>query len=1117
VSDHPSTVRYGEGPTEVKTTPLSEGPAATEADPTPRPSHPAGRYVPGAEIARGGMGRVVVGTDTRLGREVAIKEALPQGGDLDRFEREVRITARLEHPSIVPLYDAGVAPSGRPFYVMRKVSGQPLERLVAERTPPDAVRPRDRAALDHRLALLPHVLAAAHALGHAHRRGVIHRDVKPANILVGEHGETVVIDWGLAKVIGEDEALAAPPIDRAIAPSGEIATQTGAVFGTPSFMAPEQARAEPLDARSDVYSLGATLFHVVTGHPPLPGPLTEVLAGARDPRRAAAALVELAALPLPPELGAIVDKAMQFEPARRYPDAAALADDLGRFLAGRLVAAHRYTVGERLRRYVRRHRGLVAVTAVSALVLAVGGALALRGIVVERGRAQHAEQAALAGQRAAEAARERETDRADDAVILKARSELERDPTSAIATLAALAPGSRRWPQARPIAIEARLRGIAQVYRAEFAPRTLELAPDPRSLLIAGSTPGVVSIIDLVHNRARTIAACPGRCAAAWGDRGAAVWIAPADGGLYAVDTATGARRPAVLDGAPEAAAEAAVEQLRADSAATVAGFALRDGRAGWLDAGGVHYLPGATGKIEHVQVAPDGAWLAFASRRELVVIDRGGRELARETGELSAASLAHAGSGNQLAILAGRDGLLEIDVAGGRATPRRVPLPWRVFWLTYVGDTAYVNLRSATEMRPLHDLDSRSAEFPHVWGSRPTWQGHTAVASDALQLIGPTRHVLAPPIHAQFLTLAARGDARYLAAYTGGAVMTWDLGDALPQPIADHVIRTWIYDDELAVVSDIRTCEWLDLKTLARTPIATPRGAVTWDRPDPAHHRQLLFIEPPGEPPGEPPIAVIARPGRSEVEPIAVPGLRRVDLVGADIIAGTSGGDVVQIGDRGPRVIHHFDSPVDMVVGNGGWIAAQARSGALARIDAATGAVDTALPAFEVSYTLVTRRGELYLAAGRDLMHWRGGGFDRIATLPVPIATVDDIQGRDALVVTTDQRAVYIVELAAAEPDRVNRLFFRTADLPQIDAAGRYMAVASLTGEVTVLDLSRGTRWRLPWHEPVSTISPTGRVALLFYAGRVSAAHLDAPDDPAALRAWVVHATNFTPDATGP
>ncbi|HEX7746799.1 MAG TPA: serine/threonine-protein kinase, partial [Micromonosporaceae bacterium] len=219
------------------------------------PSLPPARYQLGHEIARGGMGRVVDATDTRLRRVVAFKEALTADKDaLQRFEREIRITARLEHPSIVPVHDAGDSASGAPFYVMRKVSGQPLERLVAS-----------AETLGQRLALIPHIVDAAQAIAHAHGRGIVHRDIKPSNILVGDLGETVVIDWGLAKEITEpDEPVGKPLVDL----DDTLKTRAGVVYGTPGFMAPEQLRGAPVDERCDVYALGATLYHLLSRKPP---------------------------------------------------------------------------------------------------------------------------------------------------------------------------------------------------------------------------------------------------------------------------------------------------------------------------------------------------------------------------------------------------------------------------------------------------------------------------------------------------------------------------------------------------------------------------------------------------------------------------------------------------------------------------------------------------------------------------------------------------------------------------------------------------------------------------------------------------------------------------------
>ena len=217
----------------------------------PAPATAGARYANRDEIARGGMGRVVEAADTLLGRIVAIKEVLTTDPELlRRFARETRITARLEHPSIVPLYDAGTTPEGVPYYVMRKVSGKPLEDLVVA-----------AESVADRLALVPHVLATAQAVAHAHGRGILHRDLKPSNILAGDLGETVVIDWGLAKVVDEpddDEVLPA-----AIDAGASLRTRYGVVFGTPGFMAPEQVRGEAVDERADVYALGATLYFVL--------------------------------------------------------------------------------------------------------------------------------------------------------------------------------------------------------------------------------------------------------------------------------------------------------------------------------------------------------------------------------------------------------------------------------------------------------------------------------------------------------------------------------------------------------------------------------------------------------------------------------------------------------------------------------------------------------------------------------------------------------------------------------------------------------------------------------------------------------------------------------------
>lgn len=397
------------------------------------------RYEVGHELGRGGMGRVVAARDTTLDREVAIKQALDDDStNLARFEREVRITARLEHPSIVPVHDAGRDQQGRPYYIMRRIDGEPLSERVAK-----------AASLRERIALVPNVLAACDAAAFAHARHVIHRDIKPLNILIGRYGETLLIDWGLARTLDEDDQLRG---------------------GTAGYMPPEQARGERTDARGDVYALGATLHHV--------------LAGNRD-----------AAIPddVPRDLVTIAAKATATDPAARYADAGGIAADLRAFLAGQLVSSHAYSPWERLRRWVRRHRIAVATGTVATIALVVIGVVAIVNVVHERN--------------AAAAARAVAADRAEVMLLERASTLAPRDPTRAAALLRELAPASRYLPRARDIAAVAAASGIThgkRTHRGEV--KAIALAPDG-ARLVTGGADGELQLHDLAAGTSRTLAA----------------------------------------------------------------------------------------------------------------------------------------------------------------------------------------------------------------------------------------------------------------------------------------------------------------------------------------------------------------------------------------------------------------------------------------------------------------------------------------------------------------------------------------------------------------------------------------------------------------------------------
>ncbi|MBL9017286.1 MAG: protein kinase, partial [Myxococcales bacterium] len=331
-------------------------------------------YELGLEIARGGMGRVLAARDLRVGRPVAVKELLGRSSQLAaRFEREARVTARLQHPGILPIYEIGRWPDGTPFYTMRMVEGERLFDAIAS-----------APTLAARLALLPAVLAASEAVAFAHGQRVIHRDLTPANILVGAYGETVVIDWGLAKGLGAGDD---DPDDEVRADgSGDQLTAAGAVIGTPAYMPPEQAHAQPVDERADVYALGAILYHLLAGVAPYRGSSSRELL--RAVRTGPPPLLGDVVTGVPRDLISIVDKAMARDPADRYPTARELAEELKRFQTGRLVEAHAYSGADRIARILKKHKGVVSVAAFAAVLLGAMAIISVTRVLASRAEAR---------------------------------------------------------------------------------------------------------------------------------------------------------------------------------------------------------------------------------------------------------------------------------------------------------------------------------------------------------------------------------------------------------------------------------------------------------------------------------------------------------------------------------------------------------------------------------------------------------------------------------------------------------------------------------------------------------------------------------------------------------
>ena len=368
----------------------SQARAALEETTTFRPAATSGnRFRVLRPHARGGLGEVSIAEDNELHRQVALKQIRAEYADdavsRTRFVMEAEITGGLEHPGIVPVYGLGTYENGRPYYAMRFIRGDSLKEAIARFH--EAGKPENGPAGTGRFQslefrkLLGRFIDVCDALEYAHSRGVLHRDLKPGNIMLGAYGETLVVDWGLAKPIGrssdstaKDEATLRP-----VHTSESTPTQFGQVVGTPGYMSPEQAAGhlDQLGPASDVYSLGATLYCVLTGQPPFAVQREELGATIRKVQAGEFRRPRLHNPRVPRPLEAICLKAMATSMGDRYSSPKALADDVERYLADEPVLAYAEPWPVRLRRWGRRNRTLVISSAAACVVLLIGLATVL--------------------------------------------------------------------------------------------------------------------------------------------------------------------------------------------------------------------------------------------------------------------------------------------------------------------------------------------------------------------------------------------------------------------------------------------------------------------------------------------------------------------------------------------------------------------------------------------------------------------------------------------------------------------------------------------------------------------------------------------------------------------
>jgi WD40 repeat protein len=459
---------------------------------------------------------------------------------------------------------------------------------------------RDAGGLRSRLALLPHLIAVTDAMAYAHSQGVIHRDLKPHNVLVGEFGETVVIDWGLAK----DRGAADRP-DRAATPlptptSDAELTRDGAVLGTPAYMPPEQADSRTVDARSDVYALGAILYHLLVGRPPYHDADGDVVAQVRAAPPAAIATLEPDA---PRDLVAIAEKAMRRDPRERYPSARELADDLKRFQTGQIVGAYHYSMREIVARWLRRNRPTVIVAGVLIAIGVIAGALGIREIIA-RGRRAETERAAAvtrseeARRRTAEALAEGARAallRSDDLEArAKVRGSLEADDSLlARALWVQLEREPRAWK--RDVG--------AAIYHVVFSPdgKTIAAACQDRSLYLFDTTTSAARVLRGQGDQVTGLAYAPDGATIATG-----AWSG--DLGLW--DLATGTVRKLHGHGAAVWGLAYSPDGRTLVSGSIDRTVKLWDVATGAL----LRTLEGHTAEVARVVISPDGTFVASAS-----------------------------------------------------------------------------------------------------------------------------------------------------------------------------------------------------------------------------------------------------------------------------------------------------------------------------------------------------------------------------------------------------------------------------------------------------------------------------------------------------------------------
>ncbi|MFT3696151.1 MAG: serine/threonine-protein kinase [Kofleriaceae bacterium] len=942
------------------------------------------------------------------------------------------------------------------------------------------------------------MLAAADAVAHAHKRGIIHRDLKPANILAGENGETIVIDWGLAKVIGEDDA-AASLIEIAPMPEDGLQTVAGAVFGTPGFMAPEQARGEELGPPGDVFALGACLYQLLVGKPPIAGrSATEAIAHSMVRRITP---VAQAAPHAPVELVAIVEKAMQFDEHDRYPNAGRLAEDLRSFLTGQVVAAHRYTRRERITRFAKKHRAPLSVAALAFVGVAIVSWISVHRVLVERDVANVARAEAELQRTQVLTANAKLVERADQLTITRARALIDTNPTEALAVLKELKPTSTRILEARSIAASAVMRGVPWAMNAEGEPR--RLAVDANVSHLANITAdGTIHVYDLERRRTMFERMYARGADAQWVAGGkllltkgdAVEMLDPRNGSIERLPDVPGSYHAEVSDDGLHAA---------------VLGS---HGELGVLDVQTHAYTPlWANHDVKGVSIAPDFTWVAAYDNAGMVVLKPDGTQLVERKGKI----LLEGNTNSQIGIFDMSEKKIrvwELDLLKG-ATWHEDPLPQaeQEFPLTgYYREGIYHVVESAgvhhykngklTFTTPLTEFNSTMlhdiAENIEIDASR----------DGTLHLVGGPYDIhIRMPIPLTSPHLAGRkGQSRFVAVGTG-IVLIYDLADMLPKLYekSGETAAMFLDDDTLLMWPDNVTNFYTrDLKTEKVTEFKHDFFPGTVARAvDPKLGRALLVTPTPD--------------GQTQLVELAKPDRVKLYGKGKTMEARFADKGFLVAHDADPRVLYseHDDSFRELIKVEGGVqslvtmpngrFAALGRSGELVRGDLQGGTVERTHVQLDANTFLGTdTHDQVLIVTGKQLFVW-DTGLRTLAEMPRAPVMTEKVRG--GLVVVMDNNAVVLLDDAGKQHDIVGP----ATTTPWI--GNDFVATAGTGGQLSIVELPSLVRWTVPQLYTTSSAllvgAPTKR--RLVQAAMPYVAVFDLPEIKGDLAAWLEEKTN--------